>query len=52
VSALVRNGFSLQDVGNMTLDQVDLYIAAIGRSNSTGESEPSESLKPDAQGWM
>lgn len=36
----------------MTLDQVDLYSAAIGRSNSTGESEPSESLKPDAQGWM
>ena len=36
----------------MTMDQVDLYLAAIARANDTGEQTEPELPKPDAQGWM
>jgi predicted regulator of amino acid metabolism with ACT domain len=51
VSALVRNGFSLAEVGAMTVEQVELYMQAIAKANQTEEPK-AEAPTFDKDGWM
>jgi hypothetical protein len=51
VSALVRNGFSLAEVGGMTVTQVELYMQAIAKANQTEEAKP-ETPSFDKDGWL
>ena len=50
MAALVRNGFSLVEVGGMTVKQVEAYMQAIANSSRTEEEKVEPTFNKD--GWL